>query len=109
MSHRTTEKQILKARSVSSYVSETNLELKLKIKNFEKKLKKILIFFGIKNEKFSHSSSLYEGIHLQGPLKNFLCGLQTCSDYVTKFSDSRIYNDTKIMAFGLLQKIGHMF
>ena len=36
MSYRTTEKQILKARSVSSYVSETNLEVKLKMKNFKK-------------------------------------------------------------------------
>ena len=38
-SHRTTEKQILKARSVSSYVSETNLEVKLKIKN-------LILFWG---------------------------------------------------------------
>ena len=34
-SHRTIEKKILKARSVSSYVSETNLEVKLKIKDFD--------------------------------------------------------------------------
>ena len=99
--------EILKARSVFPYVSETNLEVKLKIKNFEKK--NVLKFFGIQNDRFSRSSPLYEGFHLQGPLKTFLCGLQTCSDYVTTSSDSRLYNDTKIMAFGLLEKIGHMF
>ena len=72
-------------------------------------MKKNWNFFGIQNERFSCSSPLYEGLHLQGPLKNFLYGLQTCSDYVTTSSNFRIYNDTKTMAFGLLEKIGHMF
>ena len=71
--------------------------------------KKFWNFFGIQNERFSRSSFLYEGLHLQGPLKNFLCGLQTYSDYVTTSSDSRLYNDTTIIAFGLLEKIRHMF
>ena len=58
---------------------------------------------------FFRSTSFYEGLRLQRPPENIPCGLQTSSDYVTTSSDCMLYNDAKIMAYGLLEKIGHLF
>ena len=75
---------------------------KLLIKIYKKK-------FGLNFESFSHLTPCYEGLRIQILLKNFLCGLETCSDHVTTSPDFRLYNDTKSMAVGPLEKIGHLF